>query len=181
MLILLLFACKNELKDIQAVSSMLDTMPGLSANNIEFYYSESGEVQLKLTGPVMKRYDGEKPYIEFPDGFQVQFFDSLKQVKTIITANYGINYEKARIMEARGDVVVINHETNEKLNTEELIWDQNKEKIFSNKFVKLTSEDNILYGEGLESDQTFRNRRIIKVTGQIMVEDDAPGDGAQDN
>lgn len=173
-LAIMLFSCKNNIKDIQAMESMLDTMPDVTAKDIEFLYTENGMVQVKLNSPLMNNFTGKKPYMEFPDGFKVIFYDSLQNEKTILTANYGINYQDRQLMEARGNVVVINHETNEQLNTEELIWDQKRELIYSNKFVKLTTESGVLYGEGIESDQTFSKRRLLHPTGDLMVEDDNP-------
>ncbi len=155
---------------------MLDTLPDLSAKDIRFIYSEYGEPQVELSGPVMNHYDGEDPYMEFPEGFRVEFYDTLNVVKTTLTANYGINYQDKKIMIAKGNVVVNNYETHEILNTEELIWDQNAELIYSNKFVKVTSDDGVLYGDGLESDQTFTRRRIINPTGEILVEDESPNE-----
>lgn len=166
------FACRNEMRDITAFDSMLDTLPGLSAYDIEFTYSDSAKIQIRLTGPTMHSYDGEDPYLEFPDGFKVLFYDSLMNVQSQIRANYGINYQKRKLMEARGNVIVINYEADEQLNTEELIWDQRKEMIYSNKFVKITTGDGVLYGDGLESDQTFTSRRIINPSGEIMIDEE---------
>ncbi len=168
----MLFACRNEMRDITAFDSMLDTLPGLSAYDIEFTYSDSAKIQIRLTGPTMHSYDGEDPYLEFPDGFKVLFYDSLMNVQSQIRANYGINYQKRKLMEARGNVIVINYEADEQLNTEELIWDQRKEMIYSNKFVKITTGDGVLYGDGLESDQTFTSRRIINPSGEIMIDEE---------
>jgi len=168
---ILLLSCKNNMKDIQAMESMLDTLPDVTAKNIEYLYSENAAVQVKLSAPLMNNYGGKNPRMEFPDGFNVVFYDSLQTVKTALTANYGINYPERKIMEAHGNVVVINYETGETLNTEELIWDQTKELIYSNKFSKLTSESGVLYGEGLESDQTFTRRRLLHPSGDITVED----------
>ena len=168
----MLFACRNEMKDITAFDSSLDSLPSLSAYEIEFIYSDSARVQVILTAPTMNSFDGEDPYMEFPDGFKVVFHDNDGSVKSQITANYGINYENRRLMEGRGDVVVNNYDTEEQLNTEELIWDQKKEIIYSNKFVKITTGDAVLYGDGLESDQAFTNRRIIKPRGEILVDED---------
>ena len=171
-IIAMFFACRNEMKDITAFDNSFDSLPSLSAYEIEFIHSDSARVQVILTAPTMHSYDGEDPYMEFPDGFKVVFHDNDGTVKSQITANYGINYQERELMEGRGNVVVNNYDTEEQLNTEELIWDQRKEKIYSNKFVKITTGDGVLYGDGLESDQAFTNRRIIKPRGEILVDED---------
>lgn len=167
----MLFGCKSDIKTIY-IYGEIDTLPEMIAKDIEFIRSDSGIVQALLTSPLMNKYSGKKPFIEFPDGFKVQFYDSLLNVKSFITANYGISYEKKKRMEAYKDVVVINNEKNEKLNTEHLIWDQSKKIIFSNVAIKITTKDEVIFGDGLESDETFDKYEIINPTGVFHVSDD---------
>ncbi len=166
----MLFACKNDLSEVVAIN-FNDSLPDVSARNIDFTFSDSAMVQVRLTGPVMHAYEGDDPHMIFPEGFKVEFFDSLLNVTTTITGNYGIHYRKKRIMEARKNVVVTNFETGERLNTEELIWDEKLKLIYSNKFVKITSEDGVIFGDGLEAEQDFSKRRIINPSGEIEVKE----------
>lgn len=170
-IIAMLFACKNELSEIAAMD-FNDTLPEISARNIEFTYSDSARVQVRLAGPLMHAYEGEDPYMVFPEGFIVEFYDSLFNITTTITGDSGIHYRDQGIMEAHKNVVVTNYETGERLDTEELIWDQNKELIYSYKFVKITSEDGVLYGDTLLADQDFSTRRILHPSGEIDVKED---------
>ena len=149
-----------------------DTVPDVSARNIDFTFSDSAMVQVRLTGPVMHAYEGEDPYMVFPEGFMVEFYDSVMNVTTTITGLYGIHYREKKFMEARQNVVVTNYETGERLDTEELIWDMNKKIIYSNKFVKITSEDGVIFGDGLEAEQDFSKRKIINPSGEIEVQED---------
>lgn len=167
----MLFGCKSDIKTIY-IYGEIDTLPEMIAKDIEFIRSDSGIVKALLISPLMNKYSGKKPFIEFPDGFKVQFYDSLLNVKSFITANYGISYEKKKRMEAYKDVVVINNEKNEKLNTEHLIWDQSKKIISSNVAIKITTEDEVIFGDGLESDETFDKYEIINPTGVFHVSDD---------
>jgi LPS export ABC transporter protein LptC len=170
-IIAMLFACKNDLKEIAAMD-FSDTIPDISARNIDFTFSDSAYVQVRLTGPVMHAYEGDEPYMVFPDGFMVEFYDSLMNITTTITGLYGIHYREKRYMEARKNVVVTNYENGERLDTEELIWDMNKEIIYSNKFVKITSEDGVLYGDTLIASQDFSTRQILHPWGDIEVNED---------
>ena len=170
-IIAMLFACKNDLKEVAAMD-FSDTVPDISARNIDFTFSDSAMVQIRLTGPVMHAYEGEDPYMVFPEGFMVEFYDSVLNVTTTITGLYGIHYREKKFMEARQNVVVTNFETGERLDTEELIWDMNKEIIYSNKFVKITSEDGVIFGDGLEAEQDFSKRKILNPSGEIEVKED---------
>ncbi len=120
----------------------------------------------------MNAFEGDDPYMEFPKGFTIEFYDTLFNITSTITGEYGIHYSEKRFMEARNNVVVTNYETGERLNTEELIWDQKKELIYSYKFVKITSEDGVIFGDTLEAKQDFSWRRIKNTSGEIGVKDD---------
>lgn len=170
-IIAMLFACKNKMSDIASLN-FSDTIPDVSARDIEFTYSDSAEVQVRLSGPLMYAFEGDEPYMEFPEGFKVEFYDSAFNITSTITGKYGIHYREKKIMEARNNVVVTNFETGERLDTEELIWDQNKKLIYSNKFVKITSEDGVIFGDGLEAEQDFSKRRIINPSGEIEVKEE---------
>jgi LPS export ABC transporter protein LptC len=171
LLMTMLFACKNEMQEIKSLD-FSDTLPDLSARDIEMIFSESALVQVKLVSPRLISIESQDPYREFPEGFVVYFYDSLMNVKSFIKADYGIDREKQKLMEARYNVVVENLETNERLNTEELFWDQSTEKIYTNKFVRITRGDEVITGDGMVSDQSFESIEIINPKGLIEIGDE---------
>jgi LPS export ABC transporter protein LptC len=176
----MLFSCKNDIETINSFSSV-DSLPMEMARDIEILYSDSGLIQASLKGPLMIRNDGDDSYIEFPDGFVVVFFDSIMQKQSEITAEYGISFEAKKILEARNNVVVLNLEKKEQLNTEHLVWDQNKHIIYSDVFVKITTPDNVLYGDSLVSDENFNNYTINNVSGEFLIETDTEEDEESQN
>jgi len=68
-------------------------------------------------------------------------------------------------------VVVVN-ETNDKLETEQLFWDQEKDIIYTERFVKITNEDQTVIGTGFESDPRLNRRKIKDVTATIYLRDE---------
>lgn len=166
----MLFACKNDMKTISSLSTS-DTMPTETARNIEVFYSDSGDVVIKLVSPTLNRYQKEEPYLEFPDGLHLIFYDSLKNVKTELTANYGISWENKKIMEVKDDVVIRDYEKDEVINTEHMIWDQRQRKIYSNAFVKRTTSEGVLYFDGFDADETFSTYTFRKPRGVFTIED----------
>ena len=169
-------SCKNDINTINELSQV-DSLPMEFAKDIEVYYSDSGKIQALLKSPLMIRIEEEESYFEFPEGFEATFYDSLLQPQSIITANYGISYEQKKLMEARNDVVVRNIDKQEQLNTEHLVWDRKKGIIYSNVFVKITKPDEVIFGDGLTSDQNFDFYEIDNPTGEFQV---YPDDENQD-
>ena len=133
-------------------------------------YSDSAILKARLTAPKMEHYLGKEPYVELTEGINLVFYSEDGEITSHLTANYAINYERQDRMEAKGDVVLIN-EVGEKLNTEHLIWNQKEERIYSEEFVKITTADEIIWGEGFESNQSFTNFKIKHIKGTILVED----------
>lgn len=166
----MLFSCSNKIEDIEKYSDPV-AMPTQIAKGVEVMYSTKGAVVFQLNTPLLNQYMTEKEYNEMPEGVEVKIFDSLMQVTTKLTANYAIDSTYANKMEAMYDVVVIN-EKGEKLNTEHLVWDKTTEQITSDVFVKITTADQVLMGEGLISNQDFSEYRILKPRGVINIDND---------
>lgn len=162
-------SCENDITEVDAIGENRN-LPIRSGKNVELMYSEDALVKVKLSAPIMREFAGEKPVILMSKGIEVLFYDSLKQVSSKLTSNYAINKLYAKKMEAKDDVVVIN-EKGDKLNTEHLIWDEKTGKIYSNEFVKITTEDEIIMGHGFESNQDFTKYKINKIKGIINLSD----------
>lgn len=166
--ITMLFSCENDIRKVNQVTAS-DSIPASTIKNIDLIRSVSGKVVLELTAPLLRTYEGEDPYSEFPKGMKIIFFDSLMNITSQLTAEYGISYEKQKIMEARTNVVVVNNKKNEQVNTEKLTWNQATKKIYSDNFVKITTSEKIILGEGFDSDETMDNYTIKKPKGTILV------------
>lgn len=169
LLIGILCSCENDINEVNAISSK-DNEPIKRGKNVELIYSEFAKVKIKVTAPLLEEFAGDKNYSEMSKGIEVNFYDSLQKVTTKLTANYAINKVSEKIMEAKNNVVVIN-EKGDKLNTEHLIWQQDSAKIYTNEFVKITTKDEIIMGEGLESNENFTKYKILKIKGTISLKD----------
>lgn len=159
-----LFSCENSLTEIQEITQQ-DTLPVVTAFMIEYERTDSGYRQIILTGDLMERYGGDDPYSVFPEGFEITFYDTTGTPKSFIKANYGVNYEKGKLMHARNNVVVKNFETEEQLDTENLVWDQKKKLIYSGTFVKISTPDKVVYGDSLRAHESFKWREIYNMRG----------------
>lgn len=83
-------------------------------------------------------------------------------------ADYAVNYESKQLWEAKYDVVSINRD-GEQLNTELLFWDEKNEKIYSDKFSRITTKDGVFFGEnGFEARQDFTKWKLININNSTV-------------
>jgi LPS export ABC transporter protein LptC len=174
-LVLLSSACVNDMQDVQQASDAVK--PGTErGKDVEMYYSENGFVKMCIKAPTLTRYQIEDPYVEFNDGLHVDFYNDSMQVISNLSAGYGVRYEKQLKTVVQSNVLVVN-EKGEQLATEELTWDEKKHQIYTDQFVTITTDDEILYGNGLTADETMTEYSIINPVGIIKIQmDDAETD-----
>ena len=168
-------SCENDIAVVNTITAESEkNLPVQSDKNVQTIYSDSAQIRAKLTAPVLNRYAGKKPYMELPKGMEVIFYDEHKQQQTKLTADYGIGFDNGNgmeHMEAKRNVVVINQK-GDKLNTEHLIWNAVTKKIFTDEFVKITTKDQIIWGDGLIASQDFSDYEIKNPKGQVSVKEE---------
>lgn len=160
-------SCKNDPGEVNAVTRK-DSFPLLTTQNVDLFYTDSAKLKIHLTAPLLEDYAGIIPKTIFPQGVHVEFYDDSGKVNSSLKSDYAERREKDEIMLAKRNVVVVNIK-GEQLNTEKLIWDGKRRKIYTDAFVKITTADQVLMGNGLESDETFTEYEIKDITGTIML------------
>jgi LPS export ABC transporter protein LptC len=170
-MVMMFFSCENPIAVLQEFSRE-DTLSAVTAKDVVYTRSDSGRVQMRLHAPLMNKFEGDDPATEFPEGFVAYFYDSVDVMSSTIRADYGINYEKARLLLARSNVEVENFTTQEKLFTETLYWNQQNKTIFTRASVKITSPDRVIYGDSLTASEGFEQRVIHNIKATLEVEEE---------
>jgi LPS export ABC transporter protein LptC len=167
----ILCSCENDVDEIASLTKK-EKNPISVGKNVGLIYSEESNVKIKITAPLMEEYGtDENKYMEMTEGIKVLFYDSLMQITSTLTSNYAIRRVSDGVMEAKDDVVVVN-DKGEVLNTEHLIWDKDSAKIYSDEFVKISTADEVIVGEGMEANQDFTKWKIHKIKGVINVKEE---------
>ncbi|QQS30376.1 MAG: LPS export ABC transporter periplasmic protein LptC [Sphingobacteriales bacterium] len=169
---LLFSSCENQLNEVNQFSNKFETAAE-TIKNVRLLYSDAGKVKVELTAPVLYRYKTSEPYIEFTDGLSVTFFNDSLKVSSTLSAEYGVKYEHKQETLLRTNVVWNNATKNERLETEELVWNEKTKKITSDKFVKVTTDTESIFANGFEAEQDFSRYRLLKITGTVKLTDDA--------
>jgi LPS export ABC transporter protein LptC len=166
-----LWACENDMKDIKALTDKRTSIE--EGIKIESYLSQQAKVKAKLTAPLMKRFQTDSPYVEFPRSLHVDFYDDTLRVESQLNAKYGKYRESEHKVFLKDSVVVFNIK-GDTLHCLELWWDQQTQKFYTDKPVRIHQPDKIIYGTGLEAAQNFSWWVIKNAKGPVQVPKDNP-------
>ena len=147
------------------------TLPSMTVKDFTTQYCDSGILDMEMSAPIMEAYNEADPiYTEFREGIEVIFYDGKAEPSATVHAKYAKFVESKNLWELR-DSVVFYSDNGSTLETEQLFWEQstNVDKIYTDRFVKIISEDQTIMGQGFESDSRLTKRKIKKVTATLYV------------
>ncbi len=170
---LLLLGCSNSDEELVAVAES-DKSPVQQIENGRFQYSEQGEILHVLTASILRRVENgtaekSEDLVEVLDGFELFLGGDEDNYEAHMQAQTGWLDEKNLRLIAQ-DQVVLRNLSGDILETEYLVWAEDSNRVWTNRPVMITSKNGILYGEGLESDARFENYRILRPSGEIVLE-----------
>ena len=150
----------------------LDRIKTEESHDLTIVMSENGRRSYIFETPLLEGYMlGRDPYREFCKGISITTYqdDSLSTVNAVLVANYAIYYDKRRLWEAKGDVVVTKHDGT-RLYTQQLFWNSATKRIYSNVDTRLVTDTDELIGEGFESDEEMNEPRFRRWKGKMQVD-----------
>jgi len=161
-------SCENNLNTVTLITSS-DQTPLAVEQNASIFYNDSTRNKFHLIAPTIENYGGADPYVKFTKGIHMDFYDDSANINGQLDAAYAIRHENTKLMEADNNVRVLNRK-GERLNTEQLFWDAGKHKIYTNKFVRIKTAKEIIYGDGLVSNEDFTQYKITNIRGTIQLD-----------
>jgi LPS export ABC transporter protein LptC len=161
----LMMACNNT----ETKEPLEYTGPLSEAENVELYMSEKDRVKVKMTADVA--YEFQNGDREFPKGVFIEMFDVNGKVTSTLRANHAYYFKKEDHWRGRGNVELKDLVRIQQLNTEELFWKPKDQKIYTEKFVTIRQEGDVLYGEGLTAKEDLSEYVITHPTGDMELKE----------
>lgn len=161
-------SCNNDPEQIKALTGGHGRQED-HAEGVEVIYSKQGKIKMRLFADEFVQNNLAKPaYIDLNSHLKAVFYDDSGAVESVLTA------DSSRYYENEGNVLVwdsvqITRKQGERLNTDELVWNNSIEKFFTEKPVRITTPDEVLYGNGMEANRDFTWYQILKPTGTVAV------------
>jgi LPS export ABC transporter protein LptC len=141
------------------------------AQDIEVRYSDSSFLVLVLKAPLSRRtvekYSMEE---EFPKGVNVTFYDKSGTPRSWLKADYARRDQiNKRIIVQRN--VLLYNDQGQRLDGPELIWDEKSREIYTDRFVKITDNNKVIYSYGFKSNEAFTRYELYAVGGDMILDD----------
>jgi len=156
---------KDHIKQIKDYESLQEDR----ASDVTILYSEKALVKANLFASEFVRNENARPpYTELRKKVRVIFYDDQKKVKSTLYAKYARMYEHNKNVIIRDSIVIINQK-GEQLKTEELVWNEQLRKFFTNKPVQIKTATQMIYGNGLEANEDFSYYQITQIKGIVNL------------
>lgn len=164
--ITLFVSCKHE--ETQEPIDMSET-PTQIVHDMGFTQSDKGFIQMRMTAPTMEHYQFFKDSVNqsydlYTDGFHVDLYTPDGALETEVNSKMAkhVTTPGKESWSAFGDVVIINHIKQEKVESDTIYWDQSHQKIHTECYVRISSPQGVMQGYGMESDERVRDAYILR-------------------
>ena len=165
---LMFSGCEEKIKP--SVLSTVDsqTLPQQESWNSTIVVSDSGHITAIILAGYIRVFESDQK-TQMSQGVRVRFFNPQGIQTSVLTSEEGSVDEATNNLEARKNVIVVSSDSSH-MTTEQLFWDNQRQLIYTPAYVQITTEKDKLQGHGFESDQSLKNYRIFRVTGQSQTE-----------
>lgn len=160
-------ACKPKFGE--STTPVLYTGPLVETRDVVTLFSDSAKLKFKLEAPLEQKYENGDMW--YRRGVRLTFFGPDGSVRNHLSGNVG-HYDKLHnLYHVRGNVRVRAELKHEQVDTEELFFDQNQQRIYTEKFVRIETATEVLTGTGLTANQDFSRYTILHPTGTFTLKE----------
>ena len=159
-------SCVNDLDTIRKITYK-STDPDDRTRDLVILYNDSGYAKIQVFAKIAETYTKPTQVTKLKDGLRVNFFSEDGEIVSILTALYGEIHQNDGTMLVRDSVVLYNVEKKQRLETEELHWNQKDSSIFTNKAVVVKKHNLILFGQGIKTKQDFTEYEFLQPRGSM--------------
>ena len=162
---ILMAGCREDKRETIAISADPETFPTMRTVNVSTLISDSGYTRYHITAPLWLMFEeAREPHWVFPDGMYMVKFDNDMKENGTFTADTATYFSQKRIWRFDRNVRYRSVD-GDRLLTQQLFWDQNKQKVYSDSFIHLERADRTIEGYGFEADQNMRDYTVHRPSG----------------
>ena len=172
--VLLLFLCHCTQRISNHSEAVQDRkkVPTMHTEDVVSLISDSGIVRYRIITKTWDIFDkADTPYWDFPDGIYLEKFNESFNIEAHLKADKARYNQKSEQWKLDGNVTAMN-EAKEHFFTQQLLWDQKQEQIFSDSMITIEKENSTIVGIGFQSNVTMTKYTILHPTGFFPINND---------
>lgn len=147
-----------------------ETTPNMATTDVNTLISDSGYTRYRIEAQLWQMFeDAEEPFWNFPNGIYLEQYDNAMAVRASVIADSARYFSRQRIWRLDGRVVMVNTEADSFL-TEQVFWDQNRRKMYSDSFIHIVRDDRTIEGYGFISDENMLSYSVNRPTAILPAE-----------
>ncbi len=170
-ILLCLAACSsNDKEQIDAITDR-SLIPMLDTDTVTTLISDSGITRYRISATKWDIYDKAVPsYWEFQQGIYLEKFNEDFETEASLRSDYARYDDGAQVWELDGNVKAMNLQ-GEQFETQQLFWDQQSGRVYSDSSITVTRANSIIVGVGFESNQEMTQYTILHPQGVFPIKD----------
>ena len=147
-----------------------ETTPNMATTDVNTLISDSGYTRYRIEAQLWLMFeDAEEPHWNFPLGIYLEQYDNTMTPRASVIADSATYFSRQRIWRLDGRVVMVNTDADSFL-TEQVFWDQNRRKIYSDSFIHIVRNDRTIEGYGFISDENMLTYSVNNPTAILPAE-----------
>jgi LPS export ABC transporter protein LptC len=177
LLLMILAGCAEEETASKRPLPEFETDVDVESFGVTYVFSDSARVSANLYASHVKEQqegeEGDAEVIHLLDGgVKIHILNDYGQVTSTILSDQGVYRRQTGSAELYGNVRLSNFK-GEKLETEELFWDEKKDSVYTTKFVRIETPDKIITGsKGLKAKSDFSAYTIFGIQGEVETDEE---------
>ena len=172
-IVVLLFhsSCKGDSNENLLTIECSDSVAVMSTYDVSTIVSDSGRISYKIVAAEWHIYDKRNPpHWAFEKGVYLEKYDREMNIEATVKCDTAYYYSELKLWKLTGNVDIKNAK-DEKFYTHLMYWDQDKEHIYSDAYIKIEQADQVTEGVGFSANQNLTVWQINNTKGIFTIEE----------
>lgn len=157
--------CNNEAPPVSSMQQHRDSMALMTTYGVSKLISDSGIMRYRIIAEEWKLYDKtQPPRQEFPRGIFLERLDNHFKMDLYIIADTAWCYDQ-NLWRLKGKVYILDKENDTRFWTEELFWDMNEHRFYSDKYMRIRKPDREMEGNRFTANEQLTQYHIWQSKG----------------
>lgn len=148
-------------------------VPTMITDSVNSFVSDSGITRYHIVAPVWLMFDkADEPCWTFPESLHLERYDDDMNITATVDCDSARYFTRLKLWQLDGNVRMRNLD-GDRFFTDQVFWNQNNHRVYSDKFVHIERTDRILEGYGFTSNERMTDYTLRRPTGIFPIPEKA--------